>query len=384
MAYRVVSPITFNGREIGRVWTVMSLRVLQSKVVWARRFVASMSALLFLIGTGAVILISTLVTNPLRRMVRTVEGITDGDLSQRTAVSSSDEVGQLATAFNVMVNRLQDAQRELEAANCGLEVRVAKRTHELEQQIIERKRAEAGLKASEEQFRFLSEATFEGVAITDEGKVLVANQRLADMLGYELSELVGASTTDFVAPECRDLFLERVTAQDVGPYEHLARRKDGSHFPVEVRANSMSYRGRTVWATVIHDLSQRRQAAGGIRRRIQHLSPCPRFLRRRPHRRGCHAARIHPAHHSRDHCRRAVEVHPVSPARRRHRPHRCRATQLETHPRIHAGSVPLRPAPDRHQSTRCSRARHRCFRERSGHGNCAGRHVSLPQRNRRA
>jgi PAS domain S-box-containing protein len=56
--------------------------------------------------------------------------------------------------------------------------------------ITERKQAEEALQESERRFRTLSEASFEGIAIHDKGRILAGNRALATMFGYELSEVI--------------------------------------------------------------------------------------------------------------------------------------------------------------------------------------------------
>ncbi|MFQ5912277.1 MAG: GAF domain-containing protein, partial [Nitrospinota bacterium] len=57
--------------------------------------------------------------------------------------------------------------------------------------ITERKNAEKALRESEERFRRLSEAGFEGIGLTEDGRILDVNEKLARMLGYEPNDLIG-------------------------------------------------------------------------------------------------------------------------------------------------------------------------------------------------
>jgi PAS domain-containing protein len=50
---------------------------------------------------------------------------------------------------------------------------------------------EEKLKASEERFHLLCEAAEEGIIIHDKGIIIEANQAMARMFGYELSEMIG-------------------------------------------------------------------------------------------------------------------------------------------------------------------------------------------------
>jgi PAS domain S-box-containing protein len=90
---------------------------------------------------------------------------------------------------------------------------------------------------------------------------------MAEMLGYEREELIGKPVSDLVAPESRDEVAARQREGVNEPYEHIALRKDGSVFSVEVRARSMQYRGRTVRFSILHDLTQRKKAEAVLRER---------------------------------------------------------------------------------------------------------------------
>jgi PAS domain S-box-containing protein len=126
--------------------------------------------------------------------------------------------------------------------------------------ITARKQAEEALRESEERFSILSEAAFEGIVISDRGRVLDANEQLARMFGYTRSEMTGLSVENFVAPESRELVLRHILSGSEEPYEHLSVRKDGSFFPVEIRAKSLSYKGRAVRVTAVRDCTKRKEA----------------------------------------------------------------------------------------------------------------------------
>lgn len=129
-------------------------------------------------ATGGGILVvglSLTVRRPLKGLLSTVQEIRQGqDLTKRVAVSSRDELGQFAEAFNRMAERLQQAHDELELrvqqrtaelvaanrdlkasdealerANATLEQRVAERTAELEQANTRICQAQADLVQSE-------------------------------------------------------------------------------------------------------------------------------------------------------------------------------------------------------------------------------------------
>lgn len=59
-------------------------------------------------------LVSRLIINPLYSLVKTSQAIAGGDLTQRTNITSGDEIGTLATTFDEMTGHLQQRTNELE------------------------------------------------------------------------------------------------------------------------------------------------------------------------------------------------------------------------------------------------------------------------------
>ncbi|MBI2889623.1 MAG: PAS domain S-box protein [Nitrospirae bacterium] len=130
--------------------------------------------------------------------------------------------------------------------------------------VSERRRAEEKLREKEEQWRaWVAAAPFEGVVIHEMGKVLDANQKLADMLGYDIRELIGKEMDELAPPESVALVLEKIRAGNEEPYRATARRKDGTIIPVEIYAKTVSYRGRTIRVGSVRELGKSGGRAAG-------------------------------------------------------------------------------------------------------------------------
>jgi two-component system, sensor histidine kinase and response regulator len=129
--YRTETPILDNRRRIGTLRLGLSLSEVNREVSLARRKTALASLAILLVGLAAAFGISTHITEPLRRMAETADRIAAGDLTRRAQVRTTDEMGALASAFNVMLDFLEQAQDELAGANQHLEDRVGQRTAEL-------------------------------------------------------------------------------------------------------------------------------------------------------------------------------------------------------------------------------------------------------------
>ncbi|MDT8325427.1 MAG: HAMP domain-containing protein [Bacteroidota bacterium] len=141
------------GKRLGTMYIGLSTRDVLAGMEETQTTIALISLIIFLIGVVTVIGVSTVITNPLRNMVETVEQIASGDYVQRANVSSQDEVGHLAFSFNQMVGNLKKAYDELEHANLNLEQRVTERTRELNEEVQERRRVEEALRDSESRQR---------------------------------------------------------------------------------------------------------------------------------------------------------------------------------------------------------------------------------------
>ncbi|WP_457574324.1 response regulator [Desulfolithobacter sp.] len=126
---------------------------------------------------------------------------------------------------------------------------------------IEHKKLQSDLRASERRFRQLSEATWEGIFIYEEGCLLLANQQLCEMFGYSEQELIGEQIFNILLDRnsIRAMPLQK-TEDALGPFEAKGIKKDGTRFPVEIRVKHIDYQGKTVQVAAIRDISARREA----------------------------------------------------------------------------------------------------------------------------
>ena len=71
------------------------------------------------------------ISEPMRSLVAGTQELAGGNLSARVTVTSSDELGELAHAFNEMAGSLQQSHEEVFNQQRNLERAVAERTEEL-------------------------------------------------------------------------------------------------------------------------------------------------------------------------------------------------------------------------------------------------------------
>lgn len=217
--WQTMALVRHRGRTVGRLYTGMSLEAANADASRSRATIALVTLLAFLLGTGAVFALSTLITVPLQRIVETTEEIARGDFSKRAAVTSNDEVGHLARSFNGMVDWVAQAYAQLEDLNRTLEARVEDRTRELAN--------------SEERYRLLFERNLAGVYVaTEEGRVLDCNEACARLFGYDnRQEFLASASIDYFHPQERDSIIRRLREHGTVANEEVELRgRDGNAF----------------------------------------------------------------------------------------------------------------------------------------------------------
>jgi len=135
--------------------------------------------------------------------------------------------------------------------------------------ITERKRAEEAVRASEEQYRAVFNATADGLVLRDaDNRIVDVNPALVAMTGCTREELVGARRWLFARPG-EDAQAEerarRVLAGETSHRETQAVRRDGTPFDVEVRSVPIQYRGRPHVLAMGRDITARRLADAALR-----------------------------------------------------------------------------------------------------------------------
>jgi two-component system, LuxR family, sensor kinase FixL len=150
------------------------------------------------------------------------------------------------------------AEESMRAWNQSLEFRVAARTFALNQ--------------SEARFRQLAEATFEGIAVSENGIIIDGNPQLAGIMGYDLEEMIGRPILDFIAPESRQLAREHILGGVESRYEFIGLRKDGSTFPAESHACMRTWQGKETRVAALRDLSAVKEASARLQALLHELA----------------------------------------------------------------------------------------------------------------
>ena len=91
---------------------------------------------------------------------------------------------------------------------------------------------------------------YKAVAIHSSSIVIAANECCAQMFGYTVDEVIGLNAWTLFAASSVEALTKHLMSKSEAPYQVIARRKDGSHFKVELKGKDAELAGepiRTVW-----------------------------------------------------------------------------------------------------------------------------------------
>jgi signal transduction histidine kinase len=108
--YDVVVPVIVGDEHLGYVQVNMLLDNIQSiqRSNFIKRLVGT--AMVFTLGIAFTVYLARRYTDPIHRLAEDFKKVSSGDLSVTIPVESNDEIGELAAAFNEMVEKLRERE----------------------------------------------------------------------------------------------------------------------------------------------------------------------------------------------------------------------------------------------------------------------------------
>lgn len=170
--------------------------------------------------------------------------------------------------------RMQERVRQIELESALDQTERARQGGEEARKAMES--AIVQVRESEERFRRLAEATFEGVVFFRDGRVLDANARAAQIFGIAVPQIIGDPVLNLVAKDDREearpfLLDARGGGVAAGPdaLEVEGRRYDGTFFPMEMSVVDSLYQGETARVLVLRDVTNRKRVEQVLRRALE-------------------------------------------------------------------------------------------------------------------
>ncbi len=139
--------------------------------------------------------------------------------------------------------------------------------------LSERHEVERALRAAEERFRALLDASPDGVVVHRDDRIIFVNQAILSLLGYDRpEELLGRSPIEMVAREFRTDVRQRIErlssgeVPSVSQREHrLYKRGERELVTVEVWARTLEFEGAPAAMATLHDVTERRKLEEQLR-----------------------------------------------------------------------------------------------------------------------
>jgi len=132
--------------------------------------------------------------------------------------------------------------------------------------ITERKRADEKLRESEEKFRSLAEESPNMIFINKKGRVVYANEKCEEIMGYKRAEFYSSDFDFFklIAPEFRDLvkenFSRHLESKEVDPLDYALVTKEGKRIEAILNTKLIRYGGESAILGIVTDITERRRA----------------------------------------------------------------------------------------------------------------------------
>ena len=296
----------YRGKEVVAAWRYLprmnwSIEVkMDADEVFAflervRTFSLLILGLTLLAAILGAILFSRRVVTTLKNLSYSAQHIAAGNLQQRVPVAGWDEIGQLASTFNTMTERLNASNREREGAennlrqlNQELENRVAARTADLE-------RVNAALISKEEETRSIVEHMVDCIITIDEKSIIRSvNPVIEKLFGYTREEVIGKNVSMLMPEPHRsghDGYMERYyrTGRGRCEFDHIltlevegvhnigmgrevvGRHKNGEPVDLYVAVSEYFVGGKRYFTGILRDIHERKQVEQALRGSEQRL-----------------------------------------------------------------------------------------------------------------
>ena len=143
--------------------------------------------------------------------------------------------------------------------------------------VTEERLAEQAIKESKEKFRNLAEESPNMIFILKKDRVLYANKKCEEIIGYKRGEFYSQSFSLFnmIAPECSDKVKASFDMHELGeetpPYECALNSREGRRIEVITTSKIIKYGGENAVLKILTDITERRRTDDELKKYREHL-----------------------------------------------------------------------------------------------------------------
>ncbi|MFC2058581.1 PAS domain S-box protein [Chloroflexota bacterium] len=169
-------------------------------------------------------------------------------------------------AYELKVRCKDGTIKELESSGAIINYQGKPASMGIVRDVTKRKQAEERLQESEQKFRALTEQSSNMIFISTNGRVVYANKKCEEVMGYTREEFYAPDFYFFVliAPESRPLveqsFRKHSEGKEVTPYEYNLITKDGSRIDALFFSKLITYQGKPSIMGTVTDITEIKRA----------------------------------------------------------------------------------------------------------------------------
>ena len=275
----VFREIRLKNDVVGVIYVKSDLKELRTRTVhfaWTALGVILLSLLSMHFSAAR---LQRLISDPILDLARTAFAVSSAkDYSLRATKRNDDEIGFLFDRFNEMLGQIQERDLALRKAREGLELRVAERTSELQNEVAERNQAQRSLEERTAFLNSLIENSPVGiVAIGVDDSVKMCNPAFENIFRFRKSEILGLQLPELLAPpDHLDEINNNKEKLRRGETSHIVtrrRRSDGTSVDVEAYSVPLFNGGTQTGAVLLYmDITERKKAELALKERTSFLN----------------------------------------------------------------------------------------------------------------
>ncbi|HET9403923.1 MAG TPA: EAL domain-containing protein [Burkholderiales bacterium] len=178
--------------------------------------------------------------------------------------------GLLLLSITPIISEMMRGTLRVKFENTALVEKLSDANRELSERVGAQQRADEGLRQSEQLYRYMFEANPLPMWIRDERTmaILAVNEATLRSYGYSREEFLQLKSTDIIASEDIDRYLETMSRRDPGQtltsqWRH--RRKGGSVMDVETVSHGCELGGRQARLILVNDVTERKRGERRMR-----------------------------------------------------------------------------------------------------------------------
>lgn len=193
-----------------------------------RDYLITFSSIVTAFSLGFLIILYRKIINPVEHITEAADSIRRGNLDQSVVVFANDEIGHLASTFNMMISSLKNSMISIDR---------------LKAEISHRQKVEIALKESEEKYRYMSEnvpVVIYTIEFDGNTPHPFMSKRIEDLTGFTKEQFINGNKfyEKLIHESDRDIY-----------FETLQKRNDSGEF-IEIEYRITSKNGEIKW---IHD-----------------------------------------------------------------------------------------------------------------------------------